>query len=172
MGTRGTGKSTYLTNLVQKHPKKVLIFDTDDNPIYREFQRIEIEMLPRWKSGIKRIINAHCEEVIEAMYEHLHNALIILEDATKYVSNPIPKTMRALLLASKQRNLDIIMTFHSFRRIPPDCYNFANFLEVFKTGEQIEQFKAKIPNFEQVARIQEAVESNASRFFHQTALLL
>lgn len=170
-GNRGVGKSTYLLEMITNHPKKVLIFDLDDNPLYHQFQKITPEMLPHWKKGIKRIILPDVDLVFEAITEYCYNTLILFEDATKYIERDPPKTVKQLVLASKQRNLDILFTFHTYRSIPPKLLSWADVLEVFKTGENIELFKKKIPLFEQVAKVYQAVSQHPNRFHHQSIRL-
>lgn len=170
-GNRGVGKSTFLINLAEGHPKKVLVYDLDDNDKYHKFQLITPEMLPRWKSGIKRIITPDTDLVLNSIVEHVHNALLIFEDATKYIESDPPKSIRQLVLASKQRNLDIFFTFHTYRSIPPKLFSWADVLEVFKTGEDIGQFKNKIPQFERVEKVHAEVEAHKNRFFHKTVRL-
>jgi hypothetical protein len=170
-GNRGVGKSTYLIQTIKKHPKKVLIYDLDDNEMYHQYQLITPDMLPRWKSGVKRIISPDIDEVLQAMADSVHNALIIFEDATKYIEGDPNKAIKQLVLASKQRNLDILFTFHTYRSIPPKLFSWADVLEVFKTGEDIRQFKNKIPLYEKVQSIHHLVENHQSRFFHKTVRL-
>lgn len=170
-GNRGVGKSTYILEMIKNHPKKVLIFDLDDNPLYHKFQKITPDMLPYWKKGVKRIILPDVDEVLEAITEHCYNTLILFEDATKYIESDPPKTVRQLVLASKQRNLDIIFTFHTYRSIPPKLLSWADALEVFKTGENIQQFKKKIPLFEQLQKVYNRVTKHKSRFYHETIRL-
>lgn len=171
VGNRGTGKSTFIKKIIDKHPKKVLVYDTDDNPIYQDYPNISPKLLPRWKANTKRIIDTDYEVVLQNLDE-VNNALIVFEDATKYTGNATPQLLKKLILASKQRNLDLLFTFHSFRRILPDFYTFSNYMEIFKTGEDIKQFKAKIPNFEKVQEVHNEVESHTNRFFHKTVRLI
>ena len=170
-GNRGVGKSTFILDIIKNHPKKVLIYDLDDNDKYHQFQLITPELLPRWKSGIKRIITPDTDLVLQTISENVHNAFLIFEDATKYIESDPPKFVKQLVLASKQRNLDILFTFHTYRSMPPKLFSWADILEVFKTGEDIHQFKSKIPRFEDVALAHAEVEAHQSRFFHKTVRL-
>ena len=173
-GTRGVGKTTYLKALIEAHRKhkKVLIFDLDDNPLFADYPVINPKLISKWKAGVVRIISTDTEEVFQLMQKHLWNTLIIFEDATKYIRNKMPKTVETIALASKQRNNDCIFTFHGFNRICPDFFNWANFIEIFKTGEKIERFDYKIPNMEKVVEAKKEVDEHSSRFHHKTVRLL
>ncbi len=170
-GNRGVGKSTFLIEAIEAHPKKVLVYDLDDNDKYHRYQLISPEHLSRWKGGVKRIITPDTDLVFNTLVEHTNNALLIFEDATKYIDSDPPKAIRQLVLASKQRNLDIFFTFHTYRSIPPKLFSWADVLEVFKTGEDISQFKNKIPQFERVEKVHAEVEKHKNRFFHKTVRL-
>ena len=170
-GNRGVGKSTYLIKGIEKHQKKVLIYDLDDNEMYHQYQLITPDVLSRWKGGVKRIISPDTDLVLESITDHVWNSMIIFEDATKYIESDPPKTIRQLVIASKQRNLDILFTFHTYRSIPPKLLSWADALVVFKTGEDINQFKNKIPKFKQVQAVHQKVEQHKSRFYHQTIQL-
>lgn len=171
IGNRGVGKSTFIIQAIEAHPKKVLIYDLDDNDKYHKYQLIQPEQLGRWKSGVKRIISPDTDFVFDSIVENVNNALLVFEDATKYIDGDPPKSIKQLVLASKQRNLDIFFTFHTYRSIPPKLLSWADVLEVFKTGEDISQFKNKIPRFEHVERAHSEVEAHKNKFYHKTVRL-
>ncbi len=170
-GNRGVGKSTFLISAIDQHPKKVPKISLAIGCKAHKYQLIGPEMIPRWKSGVKRIITPDTDLVLDSIVEHINNALLIFEDATKYIESDPPKSIRQLVLASKQRNLDIFFTFHTYRSIPPKLFSWADVLEVFKTGEDISQFKNKIPQFERVEKVHAEVEKHENRYFHKTVRL-
>ncbi len=168
IGGRGTGKSTDILNLIKAHPKKALIYDTDNNSIYKDIPVIKPEDIARWKSGIYRIVDTDYNKVFELIHEHVWNALVIFEDATKYMQHQVPEVIKQLMLVSKQKNLDLIFTFHSFRNVRPDFYSSANYITKFKTGEDISQFKSKIIGYELVKTMHERVEAHTNRYYKET----
>lgn len=173
VGGRGTGKSTFINGLIQKSKKKVLLFDTDANPIYSKMPEIELEdmdNLARWKSGNLRIISIDYEYVFAKMYENVNDALIIIEDASKYIENQIRGDLKKLVLASKQRGLDMIFTFHRFKDIPKKLASYADFAEVFKTQENIKECADRVP-LGWVEPVFDEVKAHPDRFFHKTARL-
>ena len=171
-GGRGTGKSTHIKKVIDGHSsKKVLIVDANDNAIFREFKPIKPELLKKWKSGKIRIVSDDTDAVFRLIYDNLWNALVIFEDATGYMQFNMPEIVKKIMLVSKQRNLDLIFTFHSFRNIRPDFFAYSNYLEIFKTGEDISQFKNKVPQFERVIEAKEAVEQHPSKFYHKSVRL-
>ena len=171
VGGRGTGKTTYLKTIADNHnSKKVLVYDTDDNKKWN-YPYISVEQLAFWKSGKYKLIDANSENVLNEINNHIKDTFLFIEDATKYINSSISKSLKNFLLASKQRNVDVIITYHSFRRIPPDLLNFTNGLIIFKTNEDIREFKSKIPNFELVSEIYTQVQQHKSRYFYQVILI-
>jgi len=172
VGGRGTGKSTYINNsIIGKSKKKTLIFDTDENLVYAHIPLIHIEELDKlatWESGIYRIIDIDYEYVFQKLNAYVSDALLIIEDATKYISNRAKADIKKLVLGSKQRRIDMLFTFHSFRSIPPDLCGYSDMVEIFKTGESLREFKHKIP-IHLVLPTFEKVNAHRSRFYHKTA---
>jgi GTPase SAR1 family protein len=172
-GTRGTGKTTFLKKLIDGHTtKKTLVVDANDNILFKDIPVIKPELLKRWKAGTVRIVSEDTDLVFDLIYEHLWNALVVFEDATGYMQYNMPEVIKKIMLVSKQRNLDLIFTFHSFRNIRPDFFAYSNYLELFKTGEDIMQFRSKIPQFDAVLKVKNKVESNADKHYHESVRLL
>jgi hypothetical protein len=80
----------------------------------------------------------------------------------------MPEVIKKLILSSKQSILDIIFTFHSFREVRPVFFQHTNFLVLFKTGENLDQFKNKIARFERVEAALAAVEGAESRYTNKS----
>lgn len=174
VGTRGTGKTTFIKRLLNVHPaEKVLIFDTDDNVAFHEYDAIDAVLIPHVIKGTFRVINPNFELVLDCIDEGFRNGLLILEDATKYVGSIPPKNLQNIILASKQRNVDVLMTFHGFRSIAPRLYAWTNMLELFKTGENLDKISTKnnIPQLEKVLAVAAEVEAHPSKFHHKSIRL-
>lgn len=168
IGKRRTGKSTFLLELILNHHQKVLIYDTDDNEIYKDIPIMPLENLSRWKRGVYRIVDPDFETVFADIRKHLWNALVVFEDATKYMSTGVPKVISQLMYLSKQRNLDLIFTFHFLRKVYPEFFDNANYITKFKTGEDINQFKHKIMGYEMVKAVHDRVEANSNPYYKET----
>lgn len=171
-GDRGTGKSYFTINkIIKPHKKKVLIVDTLDHPAYKAegFQLIETKMLPRWKSGVKRIIINPVTLSDDIKYiAALTNCLVIFEDATKYVRTDAPKELFQFIYDSKQKNVDILFQYHGFKKVLPELLDNANFLTLFKLKENIKEYKYKIPDFDTVAAALSAVNKSSNPYINKT----
>jgi hypothetical protein len=148
IGTRGTGKTTYLKGdeklkiegiidiYIDRDPKqKILIVDLFDNPIWKNIPQITTEKLARWKSGIYRIYSQNFLSLTAIINTHCYNTIIIFEDATKYVGSKLDDNLKQLLLDSKQKNNDIFFAFHYMQAAAPDLVRIADYVVLFKTNE-------------------------------------
>lgn len=171
VGGRGTGKTTFVKQIIKANVQpKVLIVDTFEHPAYSDVQTITIDMLPRWKKGIKRIIIRDFLPTITAMNQHVYNTLIVFEDCTKYFRSTLPDQVFHIFYDSKQKNNDIILLYHGFRSILPEIMANANTLTLFKIGEQIKRYAGKM-DFDQVDAIHKQIQASPDPFIHKTILI-
>ncbi len=171
IGRRGCGKSSYLLELIEIYAqatnKPVIIYDTDDNDIYSHINTIAIEHIPALKKGVYKCIDIDYKKFIAIIRWKCWNKLIVFEDATKYLQYAYEDVYNTAL-ASKQRNNDILFTFHSFRKVRPDFFDVANSLTLFKTGEQwTTTLTKKVPMSHLVKPVFDAVHKHPSKYYHQ-----
>lgn len=149
-GGRGTGKTDFIKNnvlLPSPMPKK-LIVDTFDSQVWRTMKTFEnpngenqniplmdINDLELWRTGLYRVACSDSELVFNQIDEHLLNALVVFEDATKYIGKSLSKSTKKFIYDSKQKNLNLVFVFHSLASIPPDLVRAADTLTIFKTNE-------------------------------------
>jgi len=150
-GTRGTGKTDFVKNLVSKSssafPKSLVVdtFDSDtwhnlathDHPerINMQVNNIPMAKFKHWKSGIGRMFSSDTRAIMQLIQEYSRNTFIVFEDATKYIGAKLSEEMKLFVLDSKQKNLDLVFIFHSLASIPPDLVRVADVLVLFKTNE-------------------------------------
>lgn len=174
IGRRGSGKTTFTKKLIAscRHPR-ILIVDTLDHPSYREYELIDLGKLPRWRKGIKRILinEANVEEVVEQVRTHVHNALVIFEDAGKYIIEKIPTSLRNYVLDTKQINVDILFMYHGVGDVVPRLFRYADHLTLFKINDNLPTYKYKIPSFDLVARTYEKVMKDANPYACKTIVI-
>ncbi len=168
IGAGGTGKSTYIHQLIQTEPRpKTIIYDTSANPHYAAYPIIKKEDATRWKKGICRIIDVEYEECY-AILAQCSDTFIVLEDCTKYLGskNP-PKFARNLLFSAKQKQNDLLMTFHGFKTCDELYMNNCDWLIVFKTGEKIDRMTT-IPMAEAVNEAYNRVKAHESKYYNES----
>lgn len=177
IGTRGTGKTTFLKGdeklkidglvdaYIDRDPKqKILIVDLFNNPVWQDIPVISIEKLRHWKSGMYRIYSNDESQLFSLLNKYVYNTVIIFEDSTKYVRHPVERNLNRLLIDSKQKNLDVFFAFHYLQAVPPDLVRIADNMVLFKTNETFNsQLRNKYPHPD----IERAFkEVNAAKDFH------
>ncbi|MDJ1505012.1 hypothetical protein [Xanthocytophaga agilis] len=150
--------------------KGVLIYDVNNEDAYRQFPKMEFKNLPRWKStGVYRIFHPDTDSFIDAIPANVYNACVVLEDATAYVNSNIQESLNWLLVDRRHRNVDLILTFHSFRVIPPKVLDKCNYIIVGKTGDAEKYLKnlEKLPNPEEFMKVWQRVMKHESNFYRE-----
>lgn len=182
-GTRGTGKTTAVKQVVKSSlMKKKLVVDSFDSPVWEDMEHfgyengvnekipiIDIEMLRRWQSGTYRLIGSDLEPIMDGIEQSVMNALIVFEDATKYIGSRLNSNVKRFVLDSKQKNLDLVFIFHSLVSIPPDLVRVANYLTLFKTQEGLPSTN-KYP-FPEIPVAMDALRKSTNKYEHKTIRL-
>ncbi len=148
-GGRGVGKTNFIKKVLKASPiNKKLVIDTFDSPPWRTLETydnpdgrmFEIPVMPNnylksWKQGFYRLFSSSPERLFDDIEKHVTNAVIVFEDATKYLNGRLNDDVKRLVYDSKQKNLDLIFIFHSLGSIPPELVRAADTLTLFKTNE-------------------------------------
>jgi hypothetical protein len=160
IGGRGKGKTDTLKSLIKSsNLPKTLIVDVYDNPVWHDMEThddpgganikvpiITIEQLPYWKSGTYRIFGSNMEEIKAAIDQNLKNCFLIWEDATKYFKSQLTKVEQRSLYDTKQKNIDSIYVFHSFRKTTVEVLENCDILLLKKTGDSRTLVNSKFQN--------------------------
>lgn len=151
-GNRGKGKTDLLKSgiIASNRPKKIII-DTFDSPTWHnlktwdhpEWENIPVPELDIYElhaagKGVHRIFSADTKKIMSGLTKFAFNSLLVFEDATKYIGSKLSDDVRFFVLDSKQKNLDIIFTFHSLADIPRDLIRISDYLTLFKTGDSFD----------------------------------
>lgn len=179
IGTRGTGKTTKMKKVIEAYLKanptgKILVVDTLDHPSYRDIKPITIEQLQRWlptKGGYFRLYGSNTTEIMECISKFFFNGLLIFEDASKYIGSRLDDNVKAFILDSKQKNLDIVFMFHSWGFVPNDLFRLTDAITIFKTQDTPFQKKNFLP-FELIEKPYKQIKDSQDRFINKTVELL
>lgn len=173
LGRRGTGKTTYLKELIKTYNEalpnqKILILDTLDHPSYRDIPVIDEKLLQRWKKpAIYRMYSSDTDNLLLKVEQHYNNGLLILEDASKYLRRQLSNDVRRFIFDSKQKNLDIIFLFHGFMAMPKELYSIIDNLVLFKTDDPSFR-KNSIMNYQEVKEAYTRVMAHPSPYYNET----
>lgn len=182
-GTRGTGKTDFTKNVIQGSlmPKK-LVVDTFDSIVWQNMQThnhpewsdvkvpiMPTELIPNWNRGLYRLADSDTNTVMNTIHEYANNALLVFEDATRYVGSRLTEPVKNFVLDSKQKNLDVIFIFHSLVSIPPDLVRISDTLTLFKTNEG-HPSKTKYP-WAEIPKIMDYLKAHKNRYENVTIQL-
>ncbi len=173
LGRRGTGKTVYVKNLIEKYQaalpeQKVLILDTIDHPAYRHVPEISLDKLKYWhKPSMYRIYKGNPDNILAEVNKNLSNALLVLEDASKYMRNRLSDDVRQFIFDSKQKNLDIIFMFHGFMAAPAELFRLVDNLVIFKCDHPRNR-KNALTNYEDVLKVYNRVMNNTNPYANET----
>lgn len=176
VGRKAQGKSTKIRQIVDRYPsdKRVLIVDVNNSPAYQDIPRMEVRHVRHWRKGVYKINNRDKSAMLWEILEYVRNALVVFEDCTKYIKGNVGEEVISFLVDQRMYNLDLLFTFHSVKRIPPQFWEMTNYLVLFKTNENIDTPRNRnvIPNYEAVQqafeRIKNAPAVNGRIQYHET----
>lgn len=171
-GSRGKGKSTQIEKLINRYKEKVLIYDIHGESIYRKFTTIEVNKISKHLKGVAKVINADYDLVLTTLYSDFKNGLIVLEDANFYLNSARNEMLWRMLVQARHRGTDIVLTFHSLARIPPYVYEMMNDLVLFKTSENIDRIKNKIPNFQIIDTEKNLINKHSNNYYFKVLKLM
>lgn len=71
------------------------------------------------------------------------NTVVIMEEATAFFRG-FQKTMTSRMIINRiHRRNDYVFLFHSINRVPPEIFEIANYVVLFKTNDQEQRVKSK-----------------------------
>lgn len=147
IGRRGTGKTTLARKMAKAMGRKLIIIDTDDHPSYVDIPVISLEQLKTFSGIACRVIESDIDQVLIILNQYQSNAVIICEDASKYMTANISKAVRSFLIDMRKRNFDVIIMFHFLSDVPPYLCKQYDQMVLFKTGDNIQVTQNKFANW-------------------------
>jgi len=180
IGARGTGKTTLLKGdpsikvpgilpqIMRKRPgQKILIVDTFDNPIWRDYSEITAQELPVWQTGPRRMFNSDVDRSLELVNTYCYNTIVVFEDATKFIKGKLNPDLEKFIYDTKQRNVDLYFVFHYLAAAPPGLSRAVDWLILFKTMEKYNnQIAHKWPQ-PQIEYDMLEIKNNPDKYFNK-----
>lgn len=143
LGDRGSGKTWFFRKHVEPLIRtKILVLDTLDHDKYRNHPQLgpaytigRASDIKRWTAGKMRIIANDHTQTFEEIHKYLFNCTVVCEDAKKYCgrTGQLDPSIFKLCIDSKQRNVDIIFMFQTWKASYTDLYQIGDNLLIFKS---------------------------------------
>jgi len=151
VGATGTGKTTYIKNII-KSVNKDALFIYDVNNEYRDYFNYEF---------------VDFEIFIESA-DRLRKSVIVIEEATIFLNNRSSNYyLKDILVRKRHKNNFIILVFHSLRSVPRYIYELANYITIFHTNDSPEMTAKELKD-DRLEVIMNEVKENKNRFYNKT----
>lgn len=142
----GEGKTTLVRKLIAKHP--YIIYDI--NGEYREVSNDTTQ--PRSKFFGNPV------EFIDICANKHNGTFCVFEDATGFLSGNVGNQMKSFIVAKRhpieKGGRNIVLLFHTINSVPPFLLDTADYIVLFKTGDDISAVKKKraklVPYFQRL----------------------
>lgn len=87
-------------------------------------------------------------EILRTILKNFRNGMLLLEDINAYLIDVSSKDVISAITRNRQKNLDIIIHYQSFRAIPPRIWANCNIVRLMRVNENISTVESKINNSE------------------------
>lgn len=120
VGGTGCGKTFYSKSLIKNvHKGALMVFDVNNE--YKEFYPYPFD------DDIDKFLNKAYRK---------RNAVILMEDATAFISNRgRSDILQKMLVGKRHTNNTFLLLFHSFRAVPKYIMDLSNTVVIFKTND-------------------------------------
>lgn len=132
VGMTGQGKSQWVKNYLKG--VKSFVFDINNEYGGLASERYLIDAKGKDETGF---INECFNKT---------GTVCVFEEATGFFEGKTGKELRRLLINKRHTKNNYIFIFHSLSSVPPRIMQMANFLVLFKTGDEAYQVESKFPS--------------------------
>lgn len=175
LGTNGTGKSTFLRNILDKavHDKskfgRVLVIPSNiDEPTFQDIPAIKINQINSFKGAAK--IMCYEPEHFKQVAIKYKVGVLMSDDFRNYITQyqMLPE-VRQMFINRRHRKIDIYMACHGFTQSVPEMYNFLNAIVLFRTTDSIKRRKDSVPRYELMEKLVNEVNQKAREnpYYHK-----
>ena len=184
----------YLTPNVKigKKPRKVLIFDANGEYSNEEIQKngfrfrtkvLALKDIEDWSKQsrveVRRVLPVDANgnelgtekypEILAVILHYYRGGMLILEDINKYLTETRDAKIIGALTTNRHRDLDIYIHLQSLSPLTTRMWQNANVVRFHYQMDDIDRYKARIPNYElfKIAQlmVNEKYYSGEERFF-------
>jgi hypothetical protein len=133
VGTQHTGKTYFVTKLVKKTNKNVLVILPHlYEPKYNDYKLITIDEIGKYKRS-KILFDVNNKQFYKIIYNRFLNGTIIFDDTKFCIKTWLYADIESLIGTNRQTNVDVFLMYHSFNRVPDFFWTYIKRLILFKT---------------------------------------
>lgn len=172
LGANGTGKTTYVKQIVASTRQRVLIITPDDVE-YNETDEYGNPLYPLNPLRTKEdfVFDGVCRHIWDPDWtpKVIHNfkkGLIIFDDCRTYLPARTDQFIHSLMIRRRQQELDVMVIGHGFSEVPPKFFTFATHYILFRTEDNINIRREVIRCFEKMRHLQWFVNRKAKEDPH------
>ena len=154
VGINGTGKTTFIQNILLKTVKATnrALIVTPDPAEWKNVPEVAGTEITRF-TGIRKIIyHTGCMAEIQQYYS---NGMLIFDDCRVYIHSQSDDFMQWLQIRRRQVGVDLFCNFHGLTQVPPVFFTFATNIILFYTKDNIKR-RAEYVDEQDFQAIQEA----------------
>ena len=154
IGTNGTGKSTWMKNIIDKYKRNVLILmDDDSEEMFDVYTVLEQQHIGKFKGKAVCYPPSQKKLKIDFFKEIYNNfgfiknqqmgGLLVFDDAMTMLSTRDEEVMQ-IFKKRRQRKLDIILNCHGFSEYPVSLVKNTTHVLIKKTLDSTKQFSQRL----------------------------
>lgn len=163
IGDLNSGKTYFLQNKIINRvamDKKVVVFDSTGQDTYNVYQKVYAHQLTSL-NGVNRGVyvvksnqlnnKKQRKEIIESLFNHLHNSWLIIEDSTFFIKGKVDEELLGMVTQLRHRDIDIIIVGHILSSLPDNLVGLFDRIILFNVSENLDyDFKYKYKSYPSV----------------------
>ena len=165
VGKPGTGKTTVIRRLVRRaleNHRRVLVVTPHENE-WEDLPMVHprfIERIATYK-GARRIIVRDVKELYPVL-DLFRHGLLVFDDCRVYVPDRQDEKIRAMLISTRQDDIDLCAVGHGFTTVPPIMFTYATHFCVFATTDNVARRKNVVMDFDRLKAAVDEVNQKAA----------
>ncbi|MEO0627710.1 MAG: ATP-binding protein [Bacteroidota bacterium] len=165
MGRNGTGKSTFLHNILKKIGGKTLVVTMAGLPkIWRQYEVIDPTNPEawEWKKGIKQLHAAYYEEeTFKYIFKYFRGGAIVFDDCKDYIPERVSQIpwLKRLLINYRHKEVDLYFVAHSPSDVPKQVWQYSYDTFVGATSALFNKSQVPLGHADEIIKAQHAVNA-------------
>ena len=135
-GATGTGKSHFTKEFIKRYPLRC-IYDIQN----------EYGLKPFNAKNNNKQFSVIDDKLFMDFTQKLRGYCFVLEECTAVLRGNVQKKFVQSVLSKRHTHNRYVLIFHAMHRIPPQIWEFCDYLVLFKTNDLEKDVKSKYPQY-------------------------